>query len=275
MAEVAYQALPGDFRRIDPHATRIVLAEAGSRILPTFSEDLSAYALDALTRMGVEVMTSTPVVGCDARGVDLQSGRIEARTIVWAAGVTASPAARWIGAVGDRAGRVEVGPDLSVPGRPEIFAIGDTAHAVDGGGRVVPGIAPAAKQMGRYVAGVISARVSGRRAVEPFRYRHQGDLATIGRKAAVVKLDHVHLTGLIGWIFWSVAHIYFLIGVRNRLVVAFSWLWNFITFQRGARLITGGLAPNAACGEQSIAEPTRLAPRCNSAPERALSATST
>jgi len=156
---------------------------------------------------------------------------------VWAAGVVASPAGEWLKAERDRAGRVKVGPDLTVPGHPEIFVIGDTAAAVDGEGKAVPGIAPAAKQMGRYVAEVIAARASNRPAPGPFRYRHQGDLATIGRKAAVVKLGKVHLTGFIGWMFWGIAHVYFLIGLRNRAVVAFSWLWNYLTYQRGARLI--------------------------------------
>ena len=237
LAEVAHQALPGDFRHIDPHATRIVLIEAGPRILPTFPEDLSAYAQDALARMGVEVLTSTRVTGCDENGVELENGRIEASTTVWAAGVVASEAAEWINARRDRANRIEVESDLSVPGRPEIFAIGDTAHVKDETGRNVPGVAPAAKQMGRYVARAIAARASGADAAEPFRYQHQGDLATIGRSAAVVKLDHVKLRGFVGWLFWSVAHVYFLVGVRNRFVVAFSWLWSFVTFQRAARLI--------------------------------------
>jgi NADH:ubiquinone reductase (H+-translocating) len=237
IAEVAHHALPAEFRRIDPHATRVILIEAGPRLLPTFPEDLSGYAHEALERMGVEVMTSARVTHCDARGVDLEGSRIEAGTIVWAAGVVASPAAEWIEAERDRAGRVKVGPDLTVPGRPEIFVIGDTAAAVDETGRTVPGIAPAAKQMGRYVADVIAAGIANRPRPRPFRYRHQGDLATIGRKAAVVKLDHLHLKGFFGWLFWGFAHVYFLIGLRNRAVVALNWFWNYLTYQRGARLI--------------------------------------
>jgi NADH dehydrogenase len=186
--------------------------------------------------MGVEVMTSTMVTHCDREGVAFGDRRVAAGTIIWAAGVVASPAARWVGAKHDAAGRIEVGPDLSVPGRPEIFAIGDTAKPA--GPRPIPGVAPAAKQMGGYVARVIAARVKGKDPPKPFRYRHFGDLATIGRKAAIVKLDRLHLTGFIGWLFWSVAHIYFLIGLRNRFVVAASWLWSYLTFKRGARLIT-------------------------------------
>jgi len=242
IAEVAHHALPAEFRRIDPHAARVILIEAGPRILPTFPEDLAAYAQKALERMGVEVLTSARVTNCDECGVDLEGTRIETGTIVWAAGVVASPAGEWLEVERDRAGRVKVGPDLTIPGHPEIFVIGDTAAAVDGEGKAVPGIAPAAKQMGRYVAEVIAARASNRPAPGPFRYRHQGDLATIGRKAAVVKLGKLHLTGFIGWMFWGIAHVYFLIGLRNRAVVAFSWLWNYLTYQRGARLIVDSAA---------------------------------
>ncbi|UVF19352.1 NAD(P)/FAD-dependent oxidoreductase [Microvirga terrae] len=242
IAEVAHHALPAEFRRIDPHAARVILIEAGPRLLPTFPEDLSTYAHRALERMGVEVRTLARVTNCDEAGVDLEEARIEAGTVIWAAGVVASPAGAWLGVEQDRAGRVKVGPDLTVPGRPEIFVIGDTATVTDAAGKPVPGIAPAAKQMGRYVADMIAAKVESRPLPGPFRYRHQGDLATIGRKAAVVKLKSVHLTGFIGWLFWGFAHVYFLIGLRNRAVVAFSWLWNYLTYQRGARLITDGPA---------------------------------
>jgi NADH dehydrogenase len=158
--------------------------------------------------------------------------------VVWAAGVAASAAADWLGAERDRAGRVKVGSDLTLAGRPEIFVVGDTAAVVDEEGRLVPGIAPAAKQMGHYAASVIAARATGKAAPGPFRYRHQGDLATIGRKAAVVKLRHLTLTGFLGWAFWGLAHVYFLIGLRNRIAVAFSWAWDYVTFGRRARLIT-------------------------------------
>jgi len=234
IAEVARHALRYDFRHIDPRSARILLIEGGPRILPTFPEDLSAYAQRALEKMGVEVMTSSMVTDVRKDGVSLGEKKIESEAIIWAAGVVAGPAASWINAEHDRAGRVKVGKDLSVPGHPEIFAIGDIA-ALD---PPVPGIAPAAKQMGKYVGKLIAAHVIGRPFDKPFRYRHAGDLATIGRKAAVVSLPYMKLTGFIGWMFWSVAHIYFLIGIRNRLMVALTWLWSYFTYQRGARLIT-------------------------------------
>jgi len=236
IAEVARQSLAMDFRHIDPKTARIVLVEAGPRVMPAFPQKLSDYVVRTLTKKGVEVMTATRVVRCDAHGVDLEHGRIDAATIIWAAGVMASPAASWLNAGRDRAGRVKVGPDLSVPGHPQVFVIGDTTDVVDQ--PHIPGIAPAAKQMGRYVGRLIAARVAGRPAPPPFHYRHLGDLATVGRQAAVVKLGWLELTGFIGWVFWSVVHIYFLIGVRDRFIVAFTWFWDYITFQRGARLIT-------------------------------------
>jgi NADH dehydrogenase len=238
ITEVARQTLAKDFRRIDPKASRIVLIEAGPRIMPTFPANLSDYVQATLVQKGVEVMTSSRVVGCDPGGVDLADGRIDAATVIWAAGVIASPAARWLDAEHDRAGRVQVGPDLSVSSHPEVFAIGDTAAAIDPAGRAIPGIAPAAKQMGRYVGRLIAARIAGAPSPEPFRYRHQGDLATVGRRAAVVKLGRLELRGVLGWLFWSVIHIFFLIEIRDRFVVAFIWLWDYVTFQRGARLIT-------------------------------------
>lgn len=267
IAEVAHHALPAEFRHIDPHAARIILIEAGPRLLPSFPEDLSAYAQNALERMGVEVLTSVPVTNCDEGGVDLEEMRIDAGTIVWAAGVVASPAGEWLDAERDRAGRVKVGPDLSVPGRPEIFVIGDTAAALDATGRAVPGIAPAAKQMGRYVAEVIASKCTDRAAPGLFRYRHQGDLATIGRKAAVVRLDSIHLTGFIGWLFWGFAHVYFLIGLRNRAVVAFSWFWNYLTYQRGARLITDNLDEREAARAEKV-RPLASAVRMSRGPSR-------
>jgi NADH:quinone reductase (non-electrogenic) len=238
IAEIAWQTLAADFRRIDPRSAHITLIEAGPRLLPAFPPEQSDYARNTLMSAGVTVMTDTMVTKCDSHGVDLSSGRLDAGTIIWAAGVTASPAARWLGAEADRAGRVKVNSDLSLPGHPDIFVIGDTAVVNDAKGRPVPGIASAAKQMGQYVAKVITARVAGRAAPAPFRYMHLGELATIGRHAAVVKLGRLELKGFIGWLFWSVAHIYFLIGLRNRFIVAFSWFWSYLTFQRGARLIT-------------------------------------
>lgn len=270
IAEVAHYTLPAEFRHIDPRAARVILIEAGPRLLPTFPEDLSAYARRALERMGVEVMTSSQVTNCHESGVELEETRIEAGTLIWAAGVVASPAADWLGAERDRAGRVKVGPDLSVPGRPGIFVIGDTAAVVSADGKAVPGIAPAAKQMGRYVAEAIAARAGSRAAPGPFRYRHQGDLATIGRRAAVVKIGRFHLKGFIGWLFWGIAHVYFLIGLRNRAVVAFNWLWNYLTYQRGARLIVDGpQAQETAQDEKAQPQASPVAASRNAGRDRA------
>jgi NADH dehydrogenase len=267
MVELARHAMPRDFRRIDPATARIVLIEAGPRVLPTFPEELGNVALRSLERMGVQVLTRTRVTHCGPTGVECGEERIAASTIVWAAGVVASPAGAWIGAERDRAGRIPVAPDLSVPGHPEVFVAGDLATVTDAKGRPVPGNAPAAKQMGRYVGKVLAARAAGRAAPPPFAYRHHGDLATIGRRSAVVSLDGIRLTGLIGWLFWGLAHIWYLIGFRSRIVVSFEWLWSYLTFQRGARLITGreprggnalrvpGQSRTAARSEEAEAEP--------------------
>jgi NADH dehydrogenase len=243
IAEVASRTLRDDFRRIDPATSRIILIEAGPRILPAFPENLSNYAQRALEKMGVEVKLNTAVIGCDSSGVSFANGRIDSATVIWAAGVAASPAAQWIDAGHDRAGRIKVAADLSVPGRPDIFVAGDLASAQDKAGKPLPGVAPVAKQMGRYVGKLIAARAAGGTAEKPFVYRHYGDLATIGRKAALVKLGRFELTGFLGWLFWGVAHIYFLIGIRNRFVIAVTWLWSYLTFRRGARLIS---VPNQA-----------------------------
>jgi NADH dehydrogenase len=243
IAEVASRTLRDDFRRIDPATSRIILIEAGPRILPAFPENLSNYAQRALEKMGVEVKLNTAVIGCDSSGVSFANGRIDSATVIWAAGVAASPAAQWIDAEHDRAGRIKVAADLSVPGRPDIFVAGDLASAQDKAGKPLPGVAPVAKQMGRYVGKLIAARTAAGTAEKPFVYRHYGDLATIGRKAALVKLGRFELTGFLGWLFWGVAHIYFLIGIRNRFVIAVTWLWSYLTFRRGARLIS---VPNQA-----------------------------
>ena len=243
-AEVARHVLSRDFRCIDPRTSRILLIEAGPRILPSFPEDLARYAHRSLEHMGVEVLTSTAVAACDEMGVATADGRrFEGATIVWAAGVTASPAAGWLGAPHDNAGRVAVAPDLSLPGAENVYVIGDVARVARPDGRPVPGIAPAAKQMGRYVGRAIAARAAGRPAPRPFRYHHYGDLATIGRRAAIVSIGRFRLRGFLGWLFWSIIHIYFLIGTRHRLMVAFEWFWDYLTFQRGARLITDYMPP--------------------------------
>jgi NADH dehydrogenase len=238
IADIAHNVLANDFRRIKPKQARIMILEGGTRMLSALPEELSRYARDALVAMGIDVRTSSLVTQCDERGVVTATGeRIESDCVLWAAGVRASPAASWLGLAGDRAGRIEVDQFLSVPGMDGVFAIGDTAHVQSNGG-AVPGLAPAAKQMGRYVGKYIAAELNGRKNTEPFRYQHQGDLATIGRKSAVVSLHKLKLTGFVGWIFWSVAHVFFLIGARNRIVVATNWLWEYLTFQRGARLIS-------------------------------------
>ena len=239
IAELAKMALARDFRHIDPRQARIVLVEAGPRILPSFPPKLSAKAERALTRLGVEVRTGAPVTKCDAEGVQLGEERIESGCIVWGAGVAASPAAKWLGAEHDRAGRVMVGPDLTLPGHPEIFVIGDTALALGPDGKPLPGVAPVAKQQGAYVAKLIRARLEGRPEPKPFRYRNFGNLATIGRRAAVADFGWLRVSGRLAWVLWGLVHIYFLIGFRNRIAVLLDWLWAYITFQRGARLITG------------------------------------
>ncbi len=242
IAEIARKTLALDFRNIDPRTARIVLIEAGPKLLPSFSPRHSHYAEEALARMGVEIMTNTRLLNCDPRGVDLDRGRIDAGALIWAAGVVASPAAHWLGAATDGSGRAVVEPDLSLPGWPNIFVIGDTAAVLDRNGQQLPGLAPVAKQMGRYVGRLICDRLAGR-SRPPFRYRSRGALATIGRRAAVVELGPLQLQGFVGWLFWSVAHIYFLIGIRNRFIVALTWLWSYLTFQRGARLITDVAPP--------------------------------
>ena len=239
IAELARAALARDFRRIDPTTARIILVEAGPRILAAFPPKLSAVAEQALGRLGVELCLGRAVTQCDGDGAVVGNERIESRTLIWAAGVAASPAAQWLGAPSDRSGRVAVGPDLSLAGHPEIFVVGDTAH-VEGPRGVLPGVAPVAKQQGRYVARVIAARIAGTPSPGPFRYRNYGNLATIGRRAAIADLGWVRVSGRLGWLLWSAAHIYFLIGFRRRVLVALEWLWSYLTYQRGARLITGG-----------------------------------
>ncbi|QWG23925.1 NAD(P)/FAD-dependent oxidoreductase [Bradyrhizobium sediminis] len=239
IAELAKDTLPPDFRNIDTRSTRVVLIEAGPRVLAGFPDDLSAYAQRSLESLGVEVMLNEAVTECSADGVVYGGKTLQARTLIWAAGVRASPAAEWLGAPHDRAGRLQVNPDLTVSGHPDIFAIGDTV-AIDGpDGKPVPGIAPAAKQQGRYVAQTIKARLRGE-TLGPFRYRHSGSLAQIGKHKAVIDFGRFKLRGAIAWWIWGIAHIYFLIGLRNRLSVAISWLWIHARDQRAARLITQG-----------------------------------
>ncbi|HEY3517722.1 MAG TPA: NAD(P)/FAD-dependent oxidoreductase [Gammaproteobacteria bacterium] len=237
IAELARYTLAADFRRIDPRSAKIVLIEAGPRVLAAFKEPQSAYALRSLVKLGVEVRLNATVTACDEHGVWLGAERLDSATVIWAAGVAASPAGRWLGAPTDRAGRVLVQPDLSTGGN--VFVIGDAASVTLPDGRRVPGVAPAAKQQGRYVAKVIAARIEGRAVPRPFAYRDPGNLATIGRKSAVIELPFITLRGFVAWWVWGFAHIYFLVGVPSPVLVSFRWLWEYLTYGRGARLITG------------------------------------
>ena len=230
-AEIARHTLRGEFRRIDPHSARVVLVEGTNRILGAYPPDLSQKAQLQLERLGVTTWVGRMVTKVDAEGVSLGYERISAKTVVWAAGVAASPLARTLGAPLDRAGRVKVAPDLSVPGHPEIFVIGDLA-ALEG----VPAIAPAAKQMGRHTAKNIASLVKGMNT-KPFRYRDYGQLATIGRNSAVAVIGKFKLSGYPAWITWLLAHIYFLINFRNRLVVMIDWAWAYWSYQRYARIV--------------------------------------
>jgi NADH:ubiquinone reductase (H+-translocating) len=239
IAELARETLPPDFRNIDTHQARVVLIEAGPRVLAGFADDLSAYAQRAMEGIGVEVTLGQAVTECSADGVVYGGKRLQARTLIWAAGVRASPVAEWLHAAADRAGRLQVLPDLTAPGHPDIFAIGDTVTIADEQGRPVPGIAPAAKQQGRYVAASIKARLAGQTPA-PFRYSHSGSLAQIGKRKAVIEFGTIKLRGTLAWWIWGIAHIYFLIGLRNRLSVAITWLWIHARNQRAARLITQG-----------------------------------
>jgi len=239
IAELARHTLPPDFRNIDTRRARVVLIEAGPRVLAGFADDLSAYAQASLQSIDVEVKLGQAVTECSADGVVYGGTRLDAKTIIWAAGVRASPAAEWLDAPADRAGRLQVEPDLTVPGHPDIFAIGDTVTIAAWNGQPVPGIAPAAKQQGRYVADAIKTRLSGGTSA-PFHYQHSGSLAQIGKRLAVIDFGRIKLRGTIAWWIWGIAHIYFLIGLRNRLSVALSWLWIYLRDQRAARLITQG-----------------------------------
>ncbi|MEO1091551.1 MAG: NAD(P)/FAD-dependent oxidoreductase [Pseudomonadota bacterium] len=240
IAELAQHTLARDFRIIDPASARVVLIQAGARLLETFPERLSENARRELVELGVEVRLGERVNALTDDGVQVGDEDIPSANVVWAAGVMASPAGKWLGAAVDRAGRVIVEPDLSVPGHPNVFVIGDTASAVRANGEPVPGIAPAAKQMGTHVGRTLAARIVGGREPGAFRYRHLGNLATIGRTAAVADFGWIKMTGHIAWVLWAIVHVFFLIGWRNRLVVALSWFWSYVTYGRGVRLVTAG-----------------------------------
>jgi NADH dehydrogenase len=256
IAELAKRALATDFRSIDPRGAHIILVEAAPRVLTPFTEELSESARRSLEQLGVEVRLGVAVTECSCEGVRLGRDFISAGTIIWAAGVMASPAGRWLGAETDRVGRVKVRADLSVPGHPDVFVIGDTAAVAALDGSTLPGVAPVAKQQGRYVAGALIGRSNGITA-EAFRYRDYGLLATIGRSPAVAQFGRLHISGFFAWVLWSVAHVYFLIGFRNRFIVALNWAWNYITFQRGSRLITGLYARQL----DDVRQPARIEPR--------------
>jgi NADH dehydrogenase len=247
LAEISRHALSQEFRAIDPRSAKILLLEGGPRVLPTYPEELSRSAEEQLQRLGVEVRTSAMVTGVESGVVRVGETRLAAAVILWAAGVAASPLGKKLGVPVDRAGRVAVDPDLSLPHHPEVFVIGDLAALKDESGEMLPGVAPVAMQQGRYVATIIQHEVelateAPAKALPPrpgFRYWDKGSLATIGRAAAVAEFGKLHISGLVAWLAWLFVHILFLIGFRNRLLVFIEWAWSYVTYERGARLITG------------------------------------
>jgi NADH:ubiquinone reductase (H+-translocating) len=256
LIEIAHHALAKDFRQIDPTQARVILLEGASRILPTYVPDLSDKARSQLESLGVEVRTGALATQIDAHGVSLGLERIEARTVLWAAGVAASPLGQALGATVDRAGRVMVEPDLTVTGHPRVYVIGDLA-SLEQDGKAVPGVAPAAMQGGRHAVKNILHTIRGEPR-EPFRYIDKGSVATIGRAAGVADFGRLKLSGVIAWLSWLFIHIFFLIGFRNRFVVMFSWAWSYFTYDRGARLITGpigSIEPDARHEETPAAGP--------------------
>ena len=272
LAEISRHALANEFRAIDPSLAHIYLIEGGPRVLPSYSEDLSRSALEQLTRLGVEVRTSTLVTRLEAGMVHLGETRLPATVILWAAGVAASPLGKKLGAPVDRAGRVIVEPDLSIPGHPEVFVIGDLAAAKDATGKPLPGVAPVAIQQGQFVAKLIERELnagapllagfarSGDFDSRPaFHYWDKGSLATIGRAAAVAEFGKIHISGFIAWLAWLFVHILFLIGFRNRLLVFIQWAWSYATYERGARLITGSTILPGWTERSNAAEPELIA----------------
>src|SRR5579859_3830519 len=262
LAEISHHALAHEFRSIDPARTHIVLIEGGPRVLPSYAEDLSRSAEEQLKQLGVEVRTSTTVTRVEPGAVDIGSTRLSATVVLWAAGVAASPLGRKLGVTVDRAGRVPVMPDLSLPKHPEVFVIGDLAEAKDEHGKMLPGVAPVAIQQGRFVARLIREEVEApsrsSRSRPAFHYWDKGSLATIGRAAAVAQFGKIHISGYVAWLSWLFVHILFLIGFRNRLLVFIQWAWSYVTYERGARLITGSTylpgwsAPTAAPNNTAV-----------------------
>jgi len=239
LAELARAALVRDFRRIDPKHTRIVLVEAGPRILAEFPERLSAFAHRALERMGIEILVGSPIEQIEASGVVVNGRRIQAATVIWCAGVKAVPVAQWLDLRPAKSGKIEVGPDLSLPADENVFVIGDAAFCRGHDGKTLPGLGAVAKQQGEYVGRLIAGRLRGETTNKPFHYNDQGTLATIGRHSAIANLPWIKLTGTPAWLLWGVVHVYFLIGFRNRAAVFLNWVWAWLTYARGARLIIG------------------------------------
>jgi len=267
VAGLARQALARDFRHIDPTRARILLIEAAPRILGAFPEDLSAYAEQALARLGVTLLTGKPVEDVNARGVTVGGEFIPCSTIVWAAGVAASPAGQWLHVGTDRAGRVPVAPDLSVPGLDNVYVLGDLALAMDEQGKPLPGLAQVAHQQGRYLGKALLARILRNEIPQPFRFRNRGNLAVVGRNAAVIHWNSLKLKGFIAWLLWGIAHVYLLVGFHNRFLVTMRWLWTYLTFQRGARLIAEDVTQERSNdGQQSNGAAEQEAGR-TSAPE--------
>jgi NADH dehydrogenase len=242
LAELAKSTLARDFRNIDPGSARILLIEAGPRILAGFPEDLGRYAVRALERLGVEVLLDTPIQRVDQGVVVAGDKTIPAGTVIWCAGIVASMPDHWLPAKSAHGGAVQVERDMSVPGLPEVFVIGDSASLAGADGAPLPKLAPVAEQQGRYVANLISRQIAGKQRPGPFIYRDRGTLATIGRKAAVARFGRFHLKGAVAWLLWSLVHIFMLIGYRNRVLVFTNWVWQWFTYARGARLIIGPVA---------------------------------
>ncbi len=238
IAELARRSVSMEFRHITPHCSKVILVDSGERVLKSFPERLSAKAKEALDGMGVEVRMGIRITNIHDRGVEIGDEFVPASTIVWAAGVVASPAAKWLGLSPDRSGRVPTCPELRAPDHPEIFVIGDTAACPDGAGGSLPGVAPVAKQQGRHAALTILGAMAGKPSI-PFRYRNYGNLATIGRSHAVADFGKFRAWGLPAWLLWGFAHVWFLMNFRSRISVALNWLWSYVTYQRSARLITG------------------------------------
>jgi len=240
IAELARFGMDKEFRMFDPADARVILVQSAPRLLPAFPESLALIARRSLEKLGVEVLLGSRVENITSAGVTVGGNQIAARTVLWAAGVRASSAAQWLNVAADNTGRIKAGADLSVPGLANVYAVGDTALSNAWKGHPVPGLAPAAKQAGAYVARQIIAKLEARSSPSPFIYRHLGSLATIGRKAAVVDLGFVRLWGAPAWWLWGIVHVGFLAGVRNRVTTMINWFWAYLTFRGGIRLITGG-----------------------------------